>query len=329
MITTRAPLRIPLGGGGTDLPSYYREHGGFILSAGIDKYVYIQLNTLKVEDFIRVKYSRTELVSEPAQIQHPLLRESLLHTGLSGGLEIAAMADVPGRTGLGSSGAFTVALLAALYEYKREQVPRQELAEQANYVESVRAAQPAGKHDHYLAAFGGLTCLDIARDGTVAVSPLRISNHTLEELRNSMVLLFTGIERESFDILSQQERDTVRGDARVLESLHEVKRLGLEIKAALEAGELDRFGQLLHEHWEMKKRRSQRMSSPDIDRWYELGRSAGALGGKLMGAGGGGFLMFYCPAAQRRALREAMEREGLREMSFHFDTEGAKVLMNA
>lgn len=329
MITSRAPLRVPLGGGGTDLPSYYRDHGGFILSAGIDKYVYIQLNTLKVEHFIRVKYARTERVDEPGQIEHPLLRESLLHTGLGGGLEISAMSDVPGRTGLGSSGAFTVALLAALYEYKREQIPRSELASQANYVEVMRAGQPAGLHDHYLAAFGGLTCLDIAPDGTVEVAPLSISNHALEELRNSMVLFFTGIQRESFDILSQQEKDTERGDRRVVEGLHETKRLGLEIKAALEDGDLDRFGDLLDQHWRVKKQRSAKMSNPDIDRWYEAGRAAGALGGKLMGAGGGGFLMFYCPAHHRQQLRSTLAAEGLREMSFQFDTEGAKVLMNA
>jgi len=270
LITSRAPLRVPLGGGGTDLPSYFRDHGGFILSAGIDKYVYIQLNTLKVEDFIRVKYSRTERVDTPDQVEHPLLRECLLHAGLGGGLEISAMSDVPGRTGMGSSGAFTVSLLAALYEHKREPVPRHDLAEQANYVESVRAAQPAGVHDHYLAAYGGLTCLDIAPDGTVVVSALRLSTHALEELRNSMLLFYTGIQRESFDILSQQERDTARGDSRVIDSLHEIKRLGLEIKAALEAGDLDRFGELLHAHWQVKKQRSNKMSNPEIDRWYDL-----------------------------------------------------------
>jgi len=321
-------LRIPLGGGGTDLSSYYSRHGGFVLSAGIDKYVYIQLNTLKVEDFIRVKYSRTERVDDPSQIQHPLLREALLHTQTRGGLEISAMADVPGRTGMGSSGAFTVALLAALRAHQRQQLPRQDLAEEAHYVETVRACQPAGKHDHYLAAFGGLTCLEIAPDGRVEVSPLRISNHTLEELRNSMVLFFTGIERESFDILSQQQADTQRGDGRVVDSLHEVKRLGYQIKAALEQGELDRFGLLLDEHWQLKKRRSSQMSNPRIDRWYELGRGAGALGGKILGAGGGGFLMFYCPAQHRLQLRRQMAGEGLREVNFQFDMEGAKVLMN-
>lgn len=328
MITTRAPLRIPLGGGGTDLASYYEDHGGFILSAGIDKYVYIQLNRLQVEDFVRVKYARTELVEDVRDIQHPLLRESLLHAGIERGLEIGAMADVPGRTGLGSSGAFTVALLAALYEHRRQPLPRQQLAEQAHFVESVRAAQPAGKHDHYLAAFGGLTCLDISRDGRVAVTSLQISLHTMEELRNSMVLFFTGIQRESFDILSQQESDTKKGDPRVVDSLHEVKEIGLRIRTALEEGALDRFGELLHAHWEAKKRRSAMVSNSDIDRWYGAARDAGALGGKLMGAGGGGFLMFYCPAQSRGALRQRMAAEGLREMSFQFDAEGAKVLMN-
>ncbi|HIC70454.1 MAG: galactokinase [Candidatus Latescibacterota bacterium] len=328
MITTRAPLRIPLGGGGTDLPSYYEQHGGFILSAAIDKYVFIQLNTLQVEDFVRVKYLETEVVDSVVDIRHPLLRESLLHSDVGTGLEIGAMADVPGRTGMGSSGAFTVALLAALHEYKRQPLPRQQLAEAANHVEAVRCAQPAGKHDHYLAAFGGLTCLDISTDGRVSVSPLSITVHTSEELRNSMVVFFTGIQRESFDILSQQERDTKEGDGRVIDSLHEIKAIGHDIKKALEAGALDRFGELLHTHWETKKKRSAKMSNPDIDRWYEEARRAGALGGKLMGAGGGGFFMFYCPAEKRGALRERMAAEGLREMSFQFDLEGAKVLMN-
>lgn len=328
MITTRAPLRIPLGGGGTDLPSYYEQHGGFILSAGIDKYVYIQLNTLDVEDFIRVKYSETELVERASDITHPLLRESLLYSEVGTGLEISAMADVPGRTGMGSSGSFTVALLAALHEYKRQPMPRQQLAEAANHVEAERCAQPAGKHDHYLAAFGGLTCLDIDTDGRVSVSPLTISMHTMEELRSSMVVFFTGIQRESFDILSQQEQDTKKGTTSVIDSLHEVKAIGYDIKATLEEGDLDRFGELLHTHWESKKKRSTKMSNPDIDRWYDEARRAGALGGKLMGAGGGGFLMFYCPAEHRGALRERMAAEGLREMSFQFDAEGAKVLMN-
>ena len=328
MITTRAPLRIPLGGGGTDLSSYYTEHGGFILSAGIDKYVYIQLNTLKVEDFIRVKYARTERVGQPADIEHPLLRESLLHTQSDTGLEIGAMADVPGRTGMGSSGSFTVALLAALHAHQRTPLATGDLAEEAHYVENVRARQPAGKHDHYLGAFGGLTCLEIGRDGSVQVSPLTISNHAMEELRNSMLLFFTGIERESFDILTQQQRDTESGVQAVVDSLHEVKDIGYAIKEALERDDLETFGHLLDKHWQLKKRRSDMMSNAAIDKWYDLGRQSGALGGKILGAGGGGFLMLYCPAEYRRQLRQRMAAEGLREMNFQFDMEGMKVLVN-
>ncbi len=328
MITTRAPLRIPLGGGGTDLSSYYSEHGGFVLSVGIDKYVYIQLNTLKVEDFIRVKYSETEVVEHPKDIEHPLLREALLHSHINGGLEISAMADVPGRTGMGSSGSFTVALLAALHAYKREQVPTQELAEEAHYIEAGRAAQPAGKHDHYLGAFGGLTCLDIDPSGKVDVSSFKLSEHVEEELPNSLVVFFTGIQRESFDILSQQNRETKQGDSQVIDSLHEIKRIGYEVRDALVEGDLDQFGRLLHEHWQEKKKRSQQMSSSNIDRWYQIGIEAGALGGKILGAGGGGFLMFYCSAEHRWNLRERMSQEGLREMHFHFDMDGVKVLMN-
>ncbi len=328
MITTRAPLRIPLGGGGTDLASYYSEHGGFVLSAGIDKYVYIQLNTLKVEDFIRVKYAHTERVDHPSAIEHPLLREALLHTRCLQSLEISAMADVPGRTGMGSSGSFTVALLAALHAHKRDPISPQNLAEEAHHIEAVRAAQPAGKHDHYLGAFGGITCIDIARDGSVRVSPLAISNHTSEELRNSMLLFFTGIERESFDILSQQQQDTLQGNQQVVDSLHEVKRIGYAIKEALEREDLEGFGRLLDEHWQMKKRRSPKMSNDAIDRWYSMGVKSGALGGKILGAGGGGFLMFFCPAEYRQQLRQCMAGEGLREINFHFDMEGVKVLVN-
>ena len=329
MITTRAPLRIPLGGGGTDLPTYAGRHGGFILSAGIDKYVYIQVNALQVEDFVRVKYSRTELVDDVSDLEHPLLRESLLHAGIRGGLEIGAMADVPGRTGLGSSGAFTVALLAALGEFSGRPLPRARLAEEAHHVEAVRAGQPAGRHDHYLAAFGGLTCLEIDTGGRVSVSAPRVSGRTMEELREGLLLFYTGIQRESFDILSQQEEETRAGKAPVIDGLHEIKRLGLDIRDALEAGDLDRFGALLHEHWETKKKRSSRMSSPEIDRWYEEGRRAGALGGKLMGAGGGGFLMFYTPSGAREGVRRRMREEGLREMGFRFDAEGAKVLTDS
>ncbi len=328
MISTRAPLRIPLGGGGTDLPSFYEGFGGFVVSVAIDKYVYIQLNKLKIEDFIRVKYANTELVSNPKEIKHPLLREALIHSGISTGVEISAMSDVPGRTGMGSSGSFTVALLTALHAFKKETASKKQLAEEAFYVEAGCAKQPTGKQDPFLGAFGGLTCLEIDRSGEVTVSPLKLGKNIQRELASSLLVFFTGIQRESFDILSEQVSSTRAGNAATLESLHETKKIGYRIRDALTDGNLDQFGHLLDQHWQNKKKRSTNMSNTDIDRWYQMGRNAGALGGKILGAGGGGFLMFYCPTEYRRKLRQLMANEGLREMRFCIDNEGATILLN-
>jgi len=328
MILTRAPLRISLGGGGTDLPSYYSRYGGFILSSAINKYVYIYTNRPAADDLLRIKYSRYEEVSDVDEIQHDLVRPALKLLNLNTSLEIVSMADVPAGTGLGSSGSYLVALLTALYAFKREQVPAQVLAEQACDIEMNLAHHPVGKHDHYLAAFGGITCLDIDPDGTVHVSPLSISRGTMEELRNCVLLFYTGIIRRSEDILQDQEVDTQRGDTAVVESLHRTKELGYRIKEALETGDLERFGLLLDEHWRNKKRRSSKISHPEIDRWYDTAKENGALGGKVMGAGGGGFFIFYCPNNHKARLRQAMAAEGLREMPFDFDFEGAKVLVN-
>lgn len=328
MIIARAPLRIPLGGGGTDLRSYYCQHGGFILSAAIDKYVYIYVNHPAIDQLIRLKYSKTEEVRSPAEIEHPLLREALLVTGTNTGLEIAAMADIPSGTGLGSSGSFLVALLHALHTSRGENLPTQALAEEACHIEIERAGQPVGKHDQYMAAFGGITCLDIQRDGTVTVSPLPITRESADELRASLLLFYTGIRRDSYDILSEQARGAKEGKEDVVGSMHRIKEIGLQIKEALTLGDLRRFGALLDEHWRTKKRISSRMSGDGIDRWYDLALANGSLGGKLMGAGGGGFLMFYCEGEARGRVRQAMAGEGLREMPFNFDFSGSKVLVN-
>ncbi len=328
MILARAPLRIPVGGGGTDLPSYYSKCGGFVLSAAINKYVYIGINCPRVDSLIRVKYSKSETVADLNEIQHELVREAMRLTGVDRGVEIVSLADIPAGTGMGSSGSFLVALLRALHALKREHVPPHRLAEEACRIEIEILGSPVGKQDQYIAAFGGMTCLDIAPDGAVTVSPLPMSAHHLDELRNSLLLFYTGIERRSLDILEDQHRDTAQTRDDVLDSLHRTKGLGLEIKAALEAEDLGRFGELLDVHWQNKKRRSAKISDPRIDRWYELARGNGAVGGKLMGAGGGGFFLFYCPNSHKRHLREAMAAEGLREMSFDFDFEGAKVLVD-
>jgi D-glycero-alpha-D-manno-heptose-7-phosphate kinase len=229
---------------------------------------------------------------------------------------------------MGSSGSFLVALLLALHTVKREHVSPKDLAEEACFVEIERVRQAAGKQDQYLGALGGLTVLDIDRDGTVNASPLLLDQHVVEDLQANLLLFYTGIRRQSFDILQEQANDTERRVEHVVQSLHKTKEIGLEIKAALEAGELTEFGRLLHHHWETKKIRSRSIAGSQIDRWYEIGRAAGALGGKLLGAGGGGFLMFYCPNEARPRVRSAMAAEGLLEMSFRFDFEGAKVLVN-
>lgn len=328
MILTRAPLRIPLGGGGTDLPSYYSQYGGFVLSAAINKYVYISLNRPQVDDLIRVKYSKSETVEDLNEVQHDLVREAMRLTGVERGVEIVSMADVPAGTGMGSSGSFVVALLRAFHALRREYVPPNELAEEACRIEIEMAGSPVGKQDQYVAAFGGITCFDISRDGQVAVSRISFSNHQVDELRSNLLLFYTGIQRRAMDILEDQKRDTAHSNPDVIDSLHRTKELGLQIKEALEEGDLDRFGELMDLHWQNKKRRSGKISDLRIDKWYELARDNGAVGGKLIGAGGGGFLLFYCPNSCKGKLRRSMAEEGLREMPFDFDFEGAKVLVD-
>jgi D-glycero-alpha-D-manno-heptose-7-phosphate kinase len=322
-------MRLTLGGGGTDLPSYYQKFGGFVLSAAINKYIYIYVNRPAADDLIRVKYSRYEEVLSADDVQHDLVRPALKLLGLSNNIEIASMADVPAGTGLGSSSTYLVALLLALHELKRERVPTHALAESACDVEMNLANHPVGKQDHYLAAFGGITCLDIDQDGRVTVTPLDISQTTAEELRNRVVLFFTGITRRADEILAAQQMATSKDDPTVIESLHRTKDLGQRIRGVLEGGDdLDQFGRLLHEHWENKKRRSASISSGHIDGLYAMAREAGALGGKVIGAGGGGFLMLYCPDQTKAKVRKALSAAGLREMPFDFDFEGAKVMVN-
>jgi D-glycero-alpha-D-manno-heptose-7-phosphate kinase len=328
VILARAPLRLPLGGGGTDLPSYYSLHDGFILSAAINKYVYIYVNRPSADSLLRIKYSRYEQVSSVQEIEHDLVRPALELLGMNGNLEIVSMADVPDGTGLGSSGSYLVALLTALYELQREKVPTQALAETACHIEMDLANHPVGKHDQYLAAFGGMTVLDIHSDGKVQVSALDISISTLEELKAGTLLFYTGRTRSSRSILEEQRRATLGGDAAMLASLHRAKAIGHRIKEALERGDLDGYGRLLDEHWQNKKTRSAAITDGRLDACYQKARERGALGGKIMGAGGGGFFLLFCSNGAKAGVREAMGQEGLREMPFDFDFEGAKVLVN-
>jgi D-glycero-alpha-D-manno-heptose-7-phosphate kinase len=327
MIVTRTPTRIPLGGGGTDIRSYASRYGGFLVSAAINRYVYITVNR-RFEDSIRVSYSKTEIADGVDNIEHPIVREALRLMGLSSGLEIVSIADVPANTGLGSSGAFTVGLLNALHTFKRENVSAGTLAEEASAILMDVLGEPIGVHDQYLAALGGITCLVIEQDGTVQASPLATSDGIVEELEASLLLFYTGVKRSASEVLGDESRAISRGHDGVTAALHTVKEIGFRVKEALETGNLRHFGELLDQHWQSKKRLSTRVSSDRIDRLYELARRNGALGGKIMGAGGGGFFMFCCDNHNKARLREAMAAEGLRDMRFAIDFEGSKVLVN-
>lgn len=324
MIITRSPLRISLGGGGTDLPSYYCDHGGFVLSAAIDKYVYITIHQTFVEHLI-IKYSHMERVTKLEEIQHPLIREALrLVDQEPRAIEITSMSDIPAGTGLGSSGSFITALLQALHIHQKTIIPKHDLAEQACSIEIEKLGEPVGKQDQYIAAFGGLTCFEIARDGSVLVRPLQISSETLANVEDNLALFYTGYSRSASDILRDQDARSRGRDPAMIDNLHFVKQLGIESKSALEAGDPRKFAELMHVHWENKKRRSGGMSNGNIDEWYEHGRKNGAIGGKLIGAGGGGFLMFY--AEEKTRLRHAMRQVGLREVRIKFDFEGTSLV---
>jgi len=324
MIISRSPLRISLGGGGTDLPSYYEKFGGFLVAAAIDRYVYITVHETFVPELI-VKYSEMERVAAAAQLKHPIIREAFALLGMDGhSLELTSMADIPSGTGLGSSGSFTTALLKALHAYQRNLVHPSELAARACDIELNRLKEPIGKQDQYIAAYGGLTCFNFLPGGKVEAWPLKVSEETRDNLEDNLLLFFTGYSRSASAILKEQDSRSKSDDKAMIENLHFVKELGLQSKAALEAGNLPEFARLMDVHWQRKKERSGGMSNPKINEWYDLALANGALGGKLIGAGGGGFLMFY--AEDKAKLRHAMRQNGLKEVRFRFDFEGTKLV---
>ena len=326
MIIARSPLRVTLGGGGTDLPSYYREHEGFLIAAAINKYVYVTVMRPFTEG-IFLKYSQLEHVTSVDEVRHRIIREALSLQNLrTPQIEITTLADIPAGTGLGSSGSFTTALIEALYAHRRQLIHPQELAELACHIEIDRLGEPIGKQDQYIAAYGGLTCFTFHQDDSVTAVPLKISMDTLFDLEDNVLLFFTGYSRSASGILNDQNTRTRDCDDAMLTNLHFVKALGYQSRDALVEGDPVRFGELMHEHWEHKKQRSGGMSNPEIDEWYELGIRNGAVGGKLVGAGGGGFLMFY--ATDRGKLRRAMTRAGLEEVRFAFDFEGTRVVLS-
>ena len=324
MLITRTPLRISVGGGGTDLPSYYTRRGGFFISAAINKYMFITAHRTFTDEYF-LKYSELERRRTIEEIDHRIIRAVLGEHQVGPGIEIVSIADIPAATGLGSSGAFTVGLLRAVYAMRREHVSPGALAEEAARIEIELLSEPVGKQDQYIASFGGLTCFEISTEGRVTTSPLAISNDTLHELEERLLLFFTGYARSAGDILADQDTRSQADDQSMIDNLDRTKELGMQIKEALENGEPERFGELMHEHWERKRKRSDGISNPDIDRWYQVAIDNGAVGGKLVGAGMGGFLMFY--ASDPKALREALTAEGLAETRFSFDFDGSVVLV--
>jgi D-glycero-alpha-D-manno-heptose-7-phosphate kinase len=324
MIIVRSPLRITLGGGGTDLPSYYRDHGGFLIAAAIDKYVYITLHKSFQPGYI-IKYSELERVQRVSDIKHPIVRAAIELVGTDDRVEIASMADIPAGTGLGSSGSFTTALLRALHTRQRNVISPHTIAEQACHIEIDVLREPVGKQDQFIAAYGGVTCFEFNQDDSVSVNAASISHDVLDNLEDGLCLFFTGYTRSASAILKDQDDKSKAKDGSVMDNLHFIKDLGRRSHAALMQGDLPRFAELMNEHWHQKKKRSGEMSNSQIDDWYDIAMRSGALGGKLIGAGGGGFLMFY--TENKRRLLQAMREQELEEVRFRFDFEGSKTMI--
>jgi D-glycero-alpha-D-manno-heptose-7-phosphate kinase len=328
MIIVRAPFRLPIGGGGTDLPSYYKNHEGFLITAAINKYMYININEPAIINKIKLNYSKVEMVEidNVNEIKHDIVREALKYLKISRPMEISSMADLSAGTGMGSSSSYTVALLKGLNTMMRRHITTKELAEEACKIEIDQVGKPIGKQDQYAAAYGGIIQLDIDRLGNTTVTPIQIEEEVIYELEHRLLMFYTKIERDANIILGEQSTKAKNNDTVAIESMHAIKEIGFKIKRALLEGDVDKLGNLFNEHWLEKKRISNKMSNPEIDNWYEHALKNGALGGKIMGAGGGGFMIFCCKEGQRKNLRSAMESIGLSYMDFNFDYEGAKVL---
>jgi D-glycero-alpha-D-manno-heptose-7-phosphate kinase len=331
VIVTRTPFRVTLGGGGTDLPSFYEKHGGFIFAMALNKYMYVMVNPPIVDSRIRLHYSRSEDVAHVSELQHELAREALRLHGIERGIEISSMADLPDGTGLGSSSAYLVGLLTALHHYRREYVTLHDLAEEACHIELGVLRKGIGKQDQYMAAFGGLTVLEIEASGAVRVRPVALSGTAVDEFTASTHLYYTGLRRSAPEVLKEQDAALKRpaaGGGAVESALLEIKDLGARILAAVESEDFEGWGRLLHEHWCQKKRLSTKVTLPHIDELYEhVRREYGVLGGKIAGAGGGGFLMLYAPA-RRRELERFMREQGMPRLHYRLEPEGSKVIAN-
>jgi D-glycero-alpha-D-manno-heptose-7-phosphate kinase len=327
MIVSRAPVRFSLGGGGTDLPSYSREHGGFVVAAAVDKFVNVCV-ARRFQNNIRLAYSESEIVDNASQIKHRIFKAALEMMGLERGLELHSLADVPANTGLGSSSSFTVSLLNGLHAFKREFVPAEQLASEACRLEIDVLKEPIGKQDQYIAAYGGITAFTFHTDGSVDVERLPLRDEVIDDLESNLIIYYSGVERSASAVLKEQAKTIVENKDAAVQRMHRIKQLGHETKRILLAGEIDTYGEMLHEHWTNKRKLASNMADGAIDDHYEAARKAGAIGGKLMGAGGGGFFMFYVRAAERRRVHDSLAARGLRPMRFRFDFDGARIMAN-
>ena len=324
MIVSRAPVRFSLGGGGTDLPSYAREHGGFVVAAAVDKFVFVCV-AKRFQDTIRLAYSESEIVDSVDQIKHRIFKAALQMTGLTGGLELHSLADVPANTGLGSSSTFTVALLNGLHAFKREYVPAAQLAAEACRLEIDILGEPIGKQDQYISTYGGISAMTFHPDGSVDVERLPIKNEVIDELESNLLVFYSGVERSASSVLTNQAATIATNKDAAVERMHRIKALGHDTRKLLLDGAIDNYGEMLHEHWTNKRKLASNMTDSTIDEHYDAARKAGAIGGKLMGAGGGGFFMFYVRAGERRRVFDALAKRGLRPMRFRFDFDGARI----
>ena len=320
MIIVRSPLRISIGGGGTDIPSYYKKNEGFFISAAINKYVYVTI-TEPFQKGIYLKYSQIEKTNNIKKIKHNIIREVLKDEISKNKIEITTLTDIPAKTGLGSSGSFSTALIKAVYLFNQKKIGRRDLAEKACDIEIKKLKQPSGKQDQYISVYGGISEFSINKNGFVTVKNLKINNETKLNLEKNLLLFFTGFSRDSSLILNEQNNKTIKNNKEIIQNLDFVKSLGYEIKKSLLKGDCDKFGKLMDEHWKYKLKRSSNMSNQTINEAYDYAIKNGALGGKLIGAGGGGFLLFYTNKPNR--LRKAFHKK-FEEVKFKFDYEGVK-----
>ena len=329
MIISRSPVRITLGGGGTDLPSYYSKYGGALIAAAIDKYTLVTAHT-RFDNDIKLNYSQTEQLQNVDEIKHNIFREALKLLNIKKGIELTSLSDMPSSSGLGTSGSFTIALLNVIHTYKKEFVSQKQLAEEACKIEIDILKEPIGKQDQYISAFGGITSLQFANDGTVSVEPIKMNDEAQDELHNNIMLFYTGISRSASDILREQDEKSKKDEETTIDTLHEIKKIGLETKRALEQGDVDKLGEYLDVHWNIKKNLSKGISNKFIDECYNTAKENGALGGKIMGAGGGGFFMFYHNGnnTEKTTFVKNLSKKGLKKMRFDFDFEGSKIILN-